>query len=148
MPEKRTKERASHKKSQSSKAGEYVREEMEHVRQGKHGARSSKQAIAIGLNKARRAGVKVKPQKGKKSVSASHHKPNPRRSRATLNALKREGSSAASHKALSRHSRASARQRGPANRRAAARKAVRTKGAAGRKSAARKAARTRARHAA
>ena len=56
MPEKKTMERASKKKSPSSQAGEYVREEMDHIRQGKHGARSAKQAIAIGLSKARRAG--------------------------------------------------------------------------------------------
>ena len=77
MPEKRTRERARRAKSQSSKAGEYVREEMEHIREGKHGARSAKQAIAIGLSKARRAGVKVKLRPGVKETKATHRKPNP-----------------------------------------------------------------------
>ena len=68
MPEKRTIERARAKKragkAPTTQAGELVREEIEHVRQGKHGARSPRQAIAIGLSKARRAGVPVKPKKG------------------------------------------------------------------------------------
>ncbi len=67
MPEKKTIERARRDaregKSASTQAGEFVREEMEHIRKGKHGARSTKQAIAIGLSKARRAGVKLKPPK-------------------------------------------------------------------------------------
>jgi len=151
MPERKTLERAEEDrregKAPTTQAGEFVREEFEHVREGKHGARSPKQAIAIGLSKARRAGVKVKSRPGVKETKATHRKPNPTRSRATSRALKREGSSAASHAALSRHSKASARQRGSANRRAAARKAVRTKGAAGRRRAAAKAARTRSRSA-
>src|SRR5258706_4121011 len=65
MPEKKTVERARKAKRQgkapSTQAGEFVREEMDHIRQGKHGARSTKQAIAIGLSKARRAGVKLPP---------------------------------------------------------------------------------------
>ncbi|HJQ82937.1 MAG TPA: DUF6496 domain-containing protein, partial [Candidatus Binatia bacterium] len=65
MPEKRTVERARQLrregKAPSTQAGEFVREEIEHVREGKHGARSTKQAIAIGLSKARRAGVPLKP---------------------------------------------------------------------------------------
>jgi hypothetical protein len=147
MPEKRTKERAAKKKTASGKAGEYVREEIEHVREGKHGARSTKQAIAIGLSKARRAGVDVPPPPGgKRAPKTSHRKPSPARSRATRNALKREGTEAASPAALSRHARLSARARGPANLRRSAEKAVRTKGAAGRSNAARKAARTRARN--
>src|SRR5215831_8665370 len=104
MPEKRTQERAAKKKTASGKAGEYVREEIEHVREGKHGARSAKQAIAIGLSKARRAGVDVPPPPGgggKKTPKASHRKPSAKRSRATLNALKREGTTAASPAALS-----------------------------------------------
>jgi len=121
-----------------------VREEIEHVREGKHGARSAKQAIAIGLSKARRAGVKLPPPPSGKAPKASGSKPNPRRSRATLEALKHEGSAAASHEALSRHARKSAEQRGSANRKEAAEKAVRTKGAAGLHDAAVKAARTRA----
>src|SRR5947207_984660 len=67
MPEKRTIERARRDarqgKAPTTQAGEFVREEMEHIREGKHGARSTKQAIAIGLSKARRAGVKLPPPK-------------------------------------------------------------------------------------
>jgi len=137
--------RNSKARSPSTQAGEYVREEIEHVRQGKHGARSAKQAIAIGLSKARRAGMKLSPRAGTKAPTATARKPNPRRSQATLRALKREGTAAASHTALSRQAHRSAEQRGSANRRRAAQKAVRTKGAAGRHDAAVKAARTRAR---
>jgi len=148
MPEKKTKQRARKAKSQSGKAGAYVQEEMEHVRRGQHGARSTKQAIAIGLSKARRAGVKVPARRGQKATKATARKPNPTRSRATLNALKREGSGAASHAAISRQAKSSAAKRGSVKRSASAKKAVRTKGAAGRKRAATKAARTRARRAA
>src|SRR4051812_9614789 len=67
MPEKETIKRARKDarrgKSPSTQAGEFVREEMHHVREGKHGARSTKQAIAIGLSKARRPGVKLRPPK-------------------------------------------------------------------------------------
>jgi len=123
MPEKKTLERARRDKQQgkapSTQAGEFVREEIEHIREGKHGARSAKQAIAIGLSKARRAGVKLSPpKKGTASSQTrtqaqrdlarakSGRKASPKRSRATLNALKREGRSAASHRALSRQARA------------------------------------------
>jgi hypothetical protein len=136
------------KKSQSTQAGEYVREEMEHVREGKHGARSTKQAIAIGLSKARRAGVKVPRRKGIRTPKATSRKPSPKRSRAIRAFLKREGREAGSHRALSRQTRSSARQRGKSDLRRAARKAVRTKGPAGRRKAAVKTARTRARRAA
>src|SRR2546423_4853231 len=130
MPEKQTLERARRDKRQgkapSTQAGEFVREEMEHVRQGKHGARSPKQAIAIGLSKARRAGVKLPPPKNNKSSRkvrrqaerdlskgrSGSRKPSPRRSRATSNALRRESRSAASHAALSRQAKSSARKRG------------------------------------
>jgi len=162
MPEKKTIERAREDeregKSASTQAGEFVREEMEHIREGKHGARSTKQAIAIGLSKARRAGVKLQPPKeGAASSQVQQHaesdlrkgehgrqKPSATRSRATSNALKREGHAAASKTNLARQARSSARARGPAARHQAAEKAVRTKGEAGLKSAARKAARTRA----
>src|SRR2546430_3008215 len=119
MPEKETTERAREDaregKSPSTQAGEFVREEIHHVREGKHGARSAKQAIAIGLSKARRAGVKLSPPaKGKASkrtrrsaVAASRagrkhprRKPSTRRSRAITKALRREGRAAASHTAL------------------------------------------------
>ena len=77
MPEKKTLERAKKDKAEgkapSTQAGEFVREEMDHIREGKHGARSTKQAIAIGLSKARRAGVKLKPPaKGKSPELALH----------------------------------------------------------------------------
>lgn len=162
MPEQKTVRRARKDarqgKSASTQAGEFVHEEMDHVRKGKHGARSTKQAIAIGLSKARRAGVKVKsPRKGSSSTrkKASHDsaagrkrttkRVSARRSRATSRALKREGHSAASPRALSRQGHSSARRRTAGQRSAAAKRAARTKGAAGRSAAARKAARTRSR---
>ncbi len=162
MPEKKTLKRAQADKRQgkapSTQAGEFVKEEMDHVREGKHGARSAKQAIAIGLSKARRAGVKLPPPKkgassertrtqAARDTAKGSHPSRPvsrKRSRAVTGALKREGRSAASHTALSRQAHASAEKRGPENRSQAAQKAARTKGAAGRKSAAEKAARTRA----
>jgi hypothetical protein len=130
MPEKETLERAEEDKregkSPSTQAGEFVREEIHHIREGKHGAASAKQAIAIGLSKARRAGVELaQPKKGrvsektrkaaardskvghspkKKSVSA-------KRSRSSEAALKREPRSAASHKALSRQAKSAAKAR-------------------------------------
>lgn len=127
MPAKGTARGASPAKSPSTQAGEYVREEIEHVREGKHGARSAKQAIAIGLSKARKAGVKLPPPPGGKAPKATGRKPNPKRSRATTQALKREGSTAASHTALSRQAHQSARRQGPAKRSQAARKAARTR---------------------
>jgi hypothetical protein len=124
VPEKKTIERthqdASKGKAPSTQAGEFVREEMEHVREGKHGARSAQQAIAIGLSKARRAGVKLPPpSKGKaparthaqaardyrKGQSSGEHKPSARRSRGVSRALKREGGQAASHAAIGREGR-------------------------------------------
>lgn len=167
MPEKETLDRARKDrregKSPSTQAGEFVREEIEHVREGKHGARSAKQAIAIGLSKARRAGVDLKPpKKGKASArtrkqakrdyakgkSGSARKTSAKRSHAVRSALKREGSSAGSSTALSRQAKASARQRGSADLKRAAQKAVRTKGRTGLRIAAKKAARTRAQRAA
>jgi hypothetical protein len=144
MPEKQTLARARKDKRQgkaaSTQAGEFVREEMHHIREGKHGARSSKQAIAIGLSKARRAGVKLRPPrkgqasaKTRKSAAAAYRKgqakkkPSTKRSQARLNALRKEGRSAASHRALSKQARSAARKRGPSNRRMAARKAARTR---------------------
>jgi hypothetical protein len=148
MPEKETLEKAqqdaSEGKSPSTQAGEFVHEEIEHVKEGKHGARSTKQAIAIGLSKARRAGVKLPPPKAgaweetkkqvqrdsEKGQSEPDHKPSRTRSRATTKALQREGHSAASHEALSEQGHSSARHRTAASRKAAAAKAVRTKGRA------------------
>jgi hypothetical protein len=163
MPEKETIERARRDKRQgkspSTQAGEFVREEIHHVREGKHGARSTKQAIAIGLSKARRAGVRLPPpEKGTVSTRTrrqaardtargkrARKHPSRRRSAAVRRALEHEGHRAASHKALATQARSSARRRTAAERSAAARKAARTKGPAKRAAAARKAARTRAR---
>jgi hypothetical protein len=128
MPEKKTIQRAQKKKragkAPTTQAGEFVREELHHVREGKHGARSTKQAIAIGLSKARRAGVNLKPpgqtsERTRRSAERAYRKgqseqpqsPAPRRSRATLGALKREGRSAASTKALSKQARQTAWRR-------------------------------------
>src|SRR5918999_3070414 len=131
MPEKTTIKRARADlragKAPSTAAGEFVREEMEHIRQGKHGARSPEQAIAIGLSKARRAGVPLKPPKrgqAKKSTRRSAQRdyevgqgrrkpsrPSPKRSKAMTKRLKREGRSAASRTSLSRHAKRAARKR-------------------------------------
>lgn len=147
MPEKKTMEHAREDaregKAPSTQAGEFVREEMHHIREGKHGARNTKQAIAIGLSKARRAGVKLRPNPSGKKKKTTSRKPSAKRSRATSNALKREGRSAASSASLSQHARATARSRGRESMRRSAAKAVRTKSQAGRKRAAQKAARTR-----
>jgi uncharacterized protein DUF6496 len=162
MPEQETLERAEQDKEEgkaaSTQAGEFVKEEMDHIREGKHGARSTKQAIAIGLSKARRAGVKLKPPaKGKTSTrtrqqaerdlrkAGSRKKFSAKRSRATENALKREGRSAASPKALAKQARSAAKKRSASSRSASAKQAARTKGPAGRRIAAKKAARTRQR---
>jgi Family of unknown function (DUF6496) len=162
MPEKQTLERAKiakrRGKSASTQAGEFVREEIRHIREGKHGARSAKQAIAIGLSKARRAGVNLPPpakgkvsEKTRRSAARAYHlgqrgnaKTSRSRSRARERVLKREGRSAASRRALAQQTRSAARRRTRAARSAAARRAVRTKGQKGRSAAARKAARTRA----
>jgi hypothetical protein len=166
MPEAKTLKQArkakSEGKSASTQAGAFVREEIHHVREGKHGARSAKQAIAIGLSKARRAGVNLPPpaagrtsertRKGAERAYQQGQKAPARqpatssRARATLRALQHEGRRAASSAALSRQAHSAAAERSPSERSAAAKKAVRTKGAAARKAAARKAARTRAAH--
>jgi len=169
MPEKKTLQRARKDKREgkapSTQAGEFVRETMEHIRKGKHGARSTKQAIAIGLSKARRAGVKLPPPKKgeasqetikhakrdyRKGEEHGHHKTNPKRSRATTRALRREGHSAASHAALSRQAKTQARGRSAEERSEIGRKAAKTRLAhqshAERSRIARKAARTRAAH--
>jgi len=147
MPKKRTIERARKDaragRAPTTQAGEFVREEMHHIREGKHGARSTKQAIAIGLSKARRAGVKLGPDPSGKTTKATKRKPSAKRSRAISGALKRESRSAASRPSLSRQARSSARTRGKQSLRRAAAKAARTKGPAERRRAAKKAARTR-----
>jgi hypothetical protein len=166
MPDKRTIERAREDKregkSVTTQAGEFVREQIEKIRRGVHGARSTRQAVAIGLSEARRAGVDLPPPaKGtvkratrKRAeyayeVGQGKRKRKPRRrprvARAVSKVLEREPRRTVSRKALSRQARSAASRRSAAQRAAAARKAARTKGAAGRSAAARKAARTRAR---
>lgn len=148
MPLKKTIERSRRArrqgKSASTQAGEFVREEIEEIRAGKHGARSAKQAIAIGLSKARRAGVKLRaPRKGqtsaavrkkaqrdlKKGQSSTRTKVSRKRSLATTRALKREGHAAASKAALSRQARSAASKRTKAERSRSAKKAARTRAA-------------------
>ena len=127
MPEKevvdRAKEDLKEGKSPSTAAGEFVHEEIEHVREGKHGARSPQQAIAIGLSKARRAGIPLAPPsagKAKKSTRESAErdyrkgqsgtkKTSAKRSRASEEALKKEPHSTASHEALSIHAKKAAK---------------------------------------
>ncbi len=149
MPEKRAleaaREDAAQGRSASTQAGEFVREEVEHVRKKKHGASSTKQVIAIGLSRARRAGVRLRPPKKGKSPAAtrkkakrdvkkagSRRKPSRTRSRAISKALRREGHRAASRKSLARQARASARRRGKRALWEAARKAARTRKLKGR----------------
>jgi hypothetical protein len=144
MPEKETLERARKDKREgkaaSTQAGEFVREEIEHVREGKHGARSTKQAIAIGLSKARRAGVELPPPENgsketkeqakrdlRKASKGGTKKTSAKRSRATREALKREPRSAASKTALSRQARSASRKRSAADRSRSAKKAAKTR---------------------
>src|SRR5688500_8092288 len=131
-------------KSPSTQACEFVREEIHHVRAGKHGARSTKQAVAIGLSKARRAGVDLPPpEKGKTSektrksaerayrqrqATGPNSKPSDKRPHATKSALAREGTSSASHKSLSEQAKKAAKRRTAAERSAAAKKGAETKG--------------------
>ncbi|MGE5610775.1 MAG: DUF6496 domain-containing protein [Bacillota bacterium] len=162
MPEKRTIKRAKQDeregKAPTTQAGEFVREEMHHIREGKHGARSTKQAIAIGLSKARRAGVDLPPprpgrvsERSRKSAERAYEvgqgeraprAPSGKRSRAIQGVLKREGKSAASPQALSKQARSAAEERAPGERSAAAKRASQTKGPKERHEAAQKAVRT------
>ena len=147
MPRKQTIERARkdarERKAPTTQGGEFVREEMHHIRKGKHGARNPKQVIAIGLNKARKAGVKLPPNPSGKTTKPTRRKLSAKRSRATSHALKRAGRSAASRAALSRQARSTARARGRQNLRKSAAKASRTKGRAGHTRAAQTAGRSR-----
>ena len=144
MPGKKTIERARRDaregKAASTQAGEFVREEIHHIREGKHGARSTKQAIAIGLSKARRAGVKLSPPKNgpaatrqqaardyRKGQRRRTAKPSSTRSRAVSAVLKRERHGAASHRALANHAKRAARKRSTTERAGAARRAARTR---------------------
>jgi hypothetical protein len=165
MPTKSTVRKAKRDLSRgrrpSTAAGEFVREEMEHIRQGKHGARSSKQAIAIGLSKARRAGVPLKPPRPGRTSARTRRSamlayeegqgrrkpraPSARRGRATERALQREGRTAASRASLAAQARTAASRRSRASRSAAAKRAAATKGMRGRAMAAKRAAVTRKR---
>jgi uncharacterized protein DUF6496 len=162
MPEKKTIRRARGAKragkSPGTQAGEFVHDEIKKIRKGKHGARSAKQAIAIGLSEARRAGVNLKPpkkgtvsEKTRKSAESAYekgqkHEPISRtRSRARVKALKREPTSSVSKSALSKQARTAAKKRPASARSASAKKAARTKGPGVRSAAAKKAARTRKR---
>ena len=145
MPENEVLERARKDKREgkapSTQAGEFVREEIEHIREGKHGARSAKQAIAIGLSKARRAGVKLPPpghgsasketrEQAARDLSKARNpkkKTSAKRSRTMSRVLKREGGSAASKTALSRHARSAAAKRSAASRSRSAKKAALTR---------------------
>ena len=163
MPDRKTLERAAKDESEgtspSTQAGEFVREEIHHVREGKHGARSPQQAIAIGLSKARRAGIKVKPPaKDKTSESTrrkaerdyerghgegSSRRTSARRSAATSRALKREPRESASRRSLSARAHAAAGTKSISQRSTAARQAPRTNGRGERSAAAKKPARMR-----
>jgi Family of unknown function (DUF6496) len=166
MPQKQTLDRAQRDRRQgkapSTQAGEFIREEIDDIRKGKHGARSAKQAIAIGLSKARRAGVDLPPpRKGKTSTSTrrraardyavGHGAPKrgrtstATRSRASLRAMNREKTDTVNHAALASQARSAARRRTASQRSHAALKAAATKGPASRSTAARKAAHTRSR---
>ncbi len=164
MAQKSTKERAREDKRQgkapTTQAGEFVREEFRHIRKGKHGAASTKQAIAIGLSKARRAGVPLSPPKPGKQPKSVREKAiqdiraartrggrakYPKRSEVRKRVLKREGRSAAAPQNIAAQTRSAARRRGRPSLHRSALKAVRTKGHFGLQRAARKAARTRAR---
>jgi hypothetical protein len=169
MPEQKTLKRAAADKragkSASTQAGEFVKEQVDKVRAGKHGVRSAKQAIAIGLSEARRAGVDLKPpkkgatneatrKKAQKDSAAGKHEgaakksaskeSSAKRSRVSTSVLKRESKAGASSAAMSKQAKSAAAKRPAASRSAAAKKAAATKGAAGRSAAAKKAAHPRA----
>jgi hypothetical protein len=147
MPEETTLRRAREDKRQgkspSTQAGEFVREEIHHVREGKHGVRSTKQAIAIGLSKARRAGVDLPPPRAGRTSDSTRRqaerdyrkghseegfkRPSPKRSRATLGALRHEGRRAASSEALARQAHSASRRRSPGERSRAAHRAAVTR---------------------
>src|SRR5437660_904568 len=154
MPEKRTIEKARKAKAAgkapTTQAGEFVHEEIDKIRRGEHGARSPQQAIAIGLSKARRAGVALPPPKRGKAKERTRKsaeyayaagqrkrktRRQPRVARAVSQVLKREPRSTASRQALSRQAKRAASRRSAAARSAAARKAVQTKGSARRSTA-------------
>jgi len=149
MPDKKTIEKARRAKalgkSANTQAGEFVHAEMDKIRKGQTGARSTKQAIAIGLSEARRAGVDLKPpakgqtsEKTRKSAQSAYekgqrHEPvSPTRSRARTKAMKKEGTAAASPRALSKQAHTAAQKRSAASRSASAKKAAKTRARNGR----------------
>ncbi|UCI06212.1 DUF6496 domain-containing protein [Mesorhizobium sp. B1-1-8] len=161
MPDKKTIEKAQKDKregkSPTTQAGEFVHEEIDKIRRGEHGARSTKQAIAIGLSEARRAGVDLPPPKKGKAKESTRKSAEyayeagqgerktqrrPKVSKAVSEVLEHEPKSTASHQALSRQTKGAASRRTVKERSAAAKKAAETKGASGRSAAARKAAQT------
>jgi hypothetical protein len=161
MPDKSTIEKAEEDKAEgksaSTQAGEFVHDEIEKVRKGEHGVRSAKQAIAIGLSEARRAGVNLPPPENAseevkkkaeqdKEKAKSHKSVSQKRSRARIKALKKEPTDTVSKSALSKQAKSAAKKRSSADRSASAKKAAKTKGAAKRSNAATKAARTRAKN--
>ena len=159
MPDKQTidkaKKDAAEGKSPSTQAGEFVHDEIEKIRQGEHGARNTKQAIAIGLSEARRAGVKLPPpkrggaelkKKAKQDEERAGKPVSQTRSRARRKALKKEPTSTVSSEALSKQAKSAAKKRSASDRSEAAKKAARTKGPKERSRAAKKAARTRAKN--
>ena len=142
MPDKTTIEKAKQDKSEGkspgTQAGEFVHDEIKKIRKGKHGARSAKQAIAIGLSEARRAGVKLPPpktgsaelkKKAKRDTEKgrSHAPVSRKRSRARIKALKKEPTTTVSSAALSRQARSAAKKRSAASRSASSKKAARTR---------------------
>jgi len=144
MPDKATIQRAKRDKQQgksgSTQAGEFVKSEIDKVRQGKHGVRNTKQAIAIGLSEARRAGVDVpQPKKGtvsektrenarRESAKGQRHEPvSKTRSQAREKALKKEGTEGVSSSALSKQAKSAAAKRSASDRSRAAKKAARTR---------------------
>jgi hypothetical protein len=161
MPDKSTIQKAkkdkAEGKSASTQAGEFVHDEIEKIRKGAHGARSTKQAIAIGLSEARRAGVKLgTPKNASKSLKKKAEQDEKRakekkavskkRSRARIKALKKEPTNTVSKKALSKQAKSAAKKRTASSRSKAAKKAAKTKGPKERSAAAKKAARTRAKN--
>jgi hypothetical protein len=149
MPEKKTIERASQAKragkSPSTQAGAFVKEQVDHIREGKHGAKSAKQAIAIGLSEARRSGVEMKPPKKGQASEATRKKAaqdtkaahrtrkspstesKAKRSATSTRVLQRESGKAASPKALSKQGHAAASRRSAADRSASAKKGWETR---------------------
>jgi hypothetical protein len=161
MPDKSTIQKAkkdkAEGKSATTQAGEFVHDEIEKIRKGAHGARSTKQAIAIGLSEARRAGVKLgTPKNASKSLKKKAEQDEKRakekkavskkRSRARIKALKKEPTNTVSKKALSKQAKSAAKKRTASSRSKAAKKAAKTKGPKERSAAAKKAARTRAKN--